>query len=184
MPSWAKQQQQQRSQTPTSKRTNPQTPSKPIKTPAKSFGNASSRSASPSMKKTLSVRSQPSSSLLSSASDKQRKLKSSERDLQDDQSDDSNAPPKETPHGKPEFNPSGYEKDLVEMVKRDILVASPNIGWKDIAGLREAKSLLEEAIVLPLWMPDYFQGIRRPWKGVLMCGPPGIHLHSSHPFLT
>ena len=55
----------------------------------------------------------------------------------------------------------GYEKDLVEMVKRDILVASPNIGWKDIAGLREAKALLEEAIVLPLWMPDYFQGIRR-----------------------
>ncbi|KAJ3346311.1 Katanin p60 ATPase-containing subunit A1 [Kappamyces sp. JEL0680] len=54
------------------------------------------------------------------------------------------------------------------MVKRDILVASPNIGWKDIAGLREAKALLEEAIVLPLWMPDYFQGIRRPWKGVMM----------------
>lgn len=54
------------------------------------------------------------------------------------------------------------------MVKRDILVTSPNIGWKDIAGLREAKALLEEAIVLPLWMPDFFQGIRRPWKGVLM----------------
>jgi katanin p60 ATPase-containing subunit A1 len=59
------------------------------------------------------------------------------------------------------------------MVKRDILVQSPNIKWKDIAGLREAKNLLEEAIVLPLWMPDYFQGIRRPWKGVLMTGPPG-----------
>ncbi len=54
------------------------------------------------------------------------------------------------------------------MVKRDILVASPNIHWTDIAGLREAKALLEEAIVLPLWMPDFFQGIRRPWKGVLM----------------
>ena len=34
----------------------------------------------------------------------------------------------------------------------------------DIAGLNEAKRLLEEAVVLPLWMPDYFRGIRRPWK--------------------
>ena len=34
----------------------------------------------------------------------------------------------------------------------------------DIAGLSEAKRLLEEAVVLPLWMPDYFKGIRRPWK--------------------
>jgi katanin p60 ATPase-containing subunit A1 len=76
--------------------------------------------------------------------------------------------------GKPEYEGQGFEKDLVEMVKRDILVATPNIRWTDIAGLREAKQLLEEAIVLPLWMPDYFQGIRRPWRGVCMYGPPGI----------
>ena len=42
-----------------------------------------------------------------------------------------------------------------------------------IAGLTEAKGLLEEAVVLPLWMPGCFQGIRRPWKEVLMVGPPG-----------
>ncbi|RKO84130.1 hypothetical protein BDK51DRAFT_28965, partial [Blyttiomyces helicus] len=75
--------------------------------------------------------------------------------------------------GRPEFDGSGYDKDLVEMVKRDILQTTPNVKWADIAGLREAKALLEEAIVLPLWMPDFFQGIRRPWKGVLMTGPPG-----------
>ena len=34
----------------------------------------------------------------------------------------------------------------------------------DIAGLGDAKKLLEEAVVLPLLMPDYFTGIRRPWK--------------------
>ncbi|KAJ3213219.1 Katanin p60 ATPase-containing subunit A1 [Dinochytrium kinnereticum] len=79
----------------------------------------------------------------------------------------------DTKSDRPDFEGVGFEKDLVEMVKRDILNTSPNVRWSDIAGLREAKALLEEAIVLPLWMPDYFQGIRRPWKGVLMTGPPG-----------
>ncbi|KAJ3020295.1 UNVERIFIED_CONTAM: Katanin p60 ATPase-containing subunit A1 [Siphonaria sp. JEL0065] len=79
----------------------------------------------------------------------------------------------DSPEQRPEFEGTGFDKDLVEMVKRDILQTSPNVRWTDIAGLREPKALLEEAIVLPLWMPDFFQGIRRPWKGVLMCGPPG-----------
>ena len=45
---------------------------------------------------------------------------------------------------------------------------------RTIAGLHDAKALLQEAVVLPLIMPDFFKGIRRPWKGVLMVGPPGI----------
>lgn len=61
----------------------------------------------------------------------------------------------------------------VDMLERDILQKNPNIRWDDIADLSEAKRLLEEAVVLPMWMPDYFKGIRRPWKGVLMVGPPG-----------
>lgn len=43
----------------------------------------------------------------------------------------------------------------------------------DIADLDKAKSLLQEAVLLPLLLPNFFQGIRRPWKGVLMFGPPG-----------
>ncbi len=74
---------------------------------------------------------------------------------------------------KPKFDPIGHDKDLVESLERDILLRDPNVRWTDIAGLKEAKGLLEEAIVLPLWMPDYFKGIRRPWKGILMVGPPG-----------
>lgn len=76
-------------------------------------------------------------------------------------------------HGKPPFNPPGYEKEMIELVTKDILQSAPDVKWDDIAGLKEAKQLLEEAVVLPLWMPDYFKGIRRPWKGVLMTGPPG-----------
>ncbi len=36
--------------------------------------------------------------------------------------------------------------------------------WDDIAGLLEAKRVLNEALVLPFLFPDYFQGIRRPVK--------------------
>eukprot|EP01113_Clastostelium_recurvatum_P033219 TRINITY_DN4367_c0_g1_i1.p1 TRINITY_DN4367_c0_g1~~TRINITY_DN4367_c0_g1_i1.p1 ORF type:complete len:581 (-),score=155.74 TRINITY_DN4367_c0_g1_i1:12-1730(-) len=73
----------------------------------------------------------------------------------------------------PKFAMDGMDKELIEMVERDVLERAPDVHWDDIAGLSEAKRLLEEAVVLPLWMPDYFTGIRRPWKGVLMSGPPG-----------
>jgi len=71
------------------------------------------------------------------------------------------------------FDPTGYDKDLVEAIERDIVQRNPSVHWSDIAGLSEAKKLLEEAVILPLLMPDFFKGIRRPWKGVLMVGPPG-----------
>lgn len=67
----------------------------------------------------------------------------------------------------------GPDTDLIEMLERDCVDRCPQVTWNSIAGLDQAKSLLEEAVVLPLVMPDYFQGIRRPWKGVLMFGPPG-----------
>lgn len=83
----------------------------------------------------------------------------------------------ETPSDETEpekkFDPSGYDKDLVEALERDIVVRNPNVPWNDIAGLSEAKRLLKEAVVLPLIMPQFFKGIRRPWRGVCMVGPPG-----------
>jgi katanin p60 ATPase-containing subunit A1 len=63
--------------------------------------------------------------------------------------------------------------ELIEGVERDIVESKISVSWDTIAGLSEAKHLLQEAVVLPLWMPDYFRGIRRPWRGVLMFGPPG-----------
>ena len=67
----------------------------------------------------------------------------------------------------------GPDADLISMIERDCVERHPEVKWDDIAGLEQAKQLLEEAVVLPLIMPEFFQGIRRPWKGVLCFGPPG-----------
>merc|ERR1712150_202702 len=67
----------------------------------------------------------------------------------------------------------GPDSELIKMLEQDCVDRCPQVVWDSIAGLEQAKSLLEEAVVLPLIIPDYFQGIRRPWKGVLMFGPPG-----------
>uniref|UniRef100_A0A4W6DAB7 Katanin p60 subunit A-like 1 n=1 Tax=Lates calcarifer TaxID=8187 RepID=A0A4W6DAB7_LATCA len=62
------------------------------------------------------------------------------------------------------FDGTGYDSDLVDSLERDIVSRNPNIHWDDIADLEDAKKLLREAVVLPMWMPDFFKGIRRPWK--------------------
>lgn len=64
------------------------------------------------------------------------------------------------------FNPIGYEPHLVESLEKDILQRNPSIPWNDVAGLNEAKAILQEAVVLPIIMPEFFKGIRRPWKGI------------------
>lgn len=51
----------------------------------------------------------------------------------------------------------GPDQDLAAMLERDVLEGTPGVRWDDVAGLSEAKRLLEEAVVLPLWMPEYFQ---------------------------
>ncbi|CAD2219031.1 Holliday junction DNA helicase RuvB P-loop domain/ATPase family associated with various cellular activities (AAA)/AAA+ lid domain/Vps4 C terminal oligomerisation domain containing protein, putative [Angomonas deanei] len=73
----------------------------------------------------------------------------------------------------PRFPGRAGEEELIQLIEADMHVGKLPVSWDDIAGLDEAKKLLEEAVVYPVLMPDYYQGIRRPWKGVLMYGPPG-----------
>lgn len=63
----------------------------------------------------------------------------------------------------------GYENHLIDTLEKDILQRHPNIQWNDVAGLNEAKTILQEAVVLPVLMPDFFKGIRRPWRGTSAC---------------
>ena len=63
--------------------------------------------------------------------------------------------------GKPKRGQyEGPDPDLAEMLERDVLDSTPGVTWDDVAGLTEAKRLLEEAVVLPLLMPEYFQVFR------------------------
>ena len=59
------------------------------------------------------------------------------------------------------------------MLEREVVDTNPKVKFEDIAELDGAKKTLQEAVLLPLLIPDYFKGIRRPWRGVLLYGPPG-----------
>lgn len=66
------------------------------------------------------------------------------------------------------FECDGMERELADKLERDIVQKNPNIKWDDIADLHEAKRLLEEAVVLPMWMPEYFKGIALFFLNTLM----------------
>jgi SpoVK/Ycf46/Vps4 family AAA+-type ATPase len=44
----------------------------------------------------------------------------------------------------------------------------------DIAGLRHAKTAIEESLINPMLRPDLFTGLRKAPRGLLLFGPPGI----------
>ncbi|VDK42525.1 unnamed protein product [Anisakis simplex] len=87
--------------------------------------------------------------------------------------DEKESEKKETKEDEKIFDGKGYDKELIEAIERDIIQQQPDVRWCDIAGLEDAKKLLKEAVVLPSVIPQFFKGIRRPWRGVCMVGPPG-----------
>lgn len=64
----------------------------------------------------------------------------------------------QTSNEEPRYEIHGPDGELVDLLERDILQRNPNVRWKDIADLQEAKNLLEEAVVLPMLIPDFFKG--------------------------
>ena len=74
---------------------------------------------------------------------------------------------------RPQF--TGGDPKLIEMIEAEMMESSPNVAWESVGGCAEAKRLLNEAVVLPLLIPDYFAAAacRSSWKGVLLFGPPG-----------
>ena len=57
---------------------------------------------------------------------------------------------------------AGPDQELADILERDVVDSSPCVRWGQIAGLQEVKRLLEEAVVLPSLMPDYFQVLQGP----------------------
>lgn len=67
----------------------------------------------------------------------------------------------------------GPDEHLITMLEKEVVDKNPNITFEDIAALDDAKKVIQETALLPLLLPDYFKGIRKPRKGVLLFGPPG-----------
>lgn len=64
-------------------------------------------------------------------------------------------------------------KKFQDKISSAILMEKPNVKWDDVAGLEGAKESLKEAVILPVKFPQLFVGKRKPWRGILLFGPPG-----------
>ena len=65
------------------------------------------------------------------------------------------------------------KKKMQGKLEGAIIAENPNIKWNDVAGLDAAKESLKEAVILPVKFPHLFTGKRKPWRGILLFGPPG-----------
>jgi transitional endoplasmic reticulum ATPase len=65
-------------------------------------------------------------------------------------------------------------KDVMPSAMREVYLESPDVSWKDIGGLAEAKRELQEAVEWPMRYPDMYKKLGHAIpKGVLLHGPSG-----------
>lgn len=74
---------------------------------------------------------------------------------------------------KEEMQVSEEEREAYSIISDLVIKERPSVSWSDIADLEDAKNAIKEAIILPLKHPEWFKGARKPWKGILLFGPPG-----------
>lgn len=82
-------------------------------------------------------------------------------------------PVKENGKGDDSSDEDTEKKKMQDKLSGAIVMEKPNVKWSDIAGLESAKEALKEAVILPIRFPQLFTGNRKPWRGILLFGPPG-----------
>ncbi|KAI0224356.1 Suppressor protein of bem1/bed5 double mutants [Lamellibrachia satsuma] len=82
-----------------------------------------------------------------------------------------------TPSSEENLTDHGISSDARQVCRRmaieDTILTKGQLRFDDVAGLQEAKQILKEAIIMPLQFPQLFTGGRKPWKRILLFGPPG-----------
>ncbi|XP_064641993.1 uncharacterized protein LOC135496560 [Lineus longissimus] len=68
---------------------------------------------------------------------------------------------------------SNTVKDKRRSAVEATIIKKGGVRFESVAGLREAKQTLKEAVIIPLQFPHLFTGGRKPWKRILLYGPPG-----------
>ncbi|XP_070144193.1 katanin p60 ATPase-containing subunit A-like 2 [Drosophila kikkawai] len=64
-------------------------------------------------------------------------------------------------------------QSLAELVKTSILREEINLRWSDVCGNQRAIELIKEAVLTPIEYPQLFAHGLKPWRSLLLHGPPG-----------